>query len=71
MTKVLIETEDWISLAEAARLRGISRQAVSKLVNRGRIPCLRISNTVFVQRAAIHCFTELPPGRKCGKKGNT
>lgn len=67
MTKITIETDDWISLAEAARIRGISRQAISKLVNRGRLPCIRISNTVFVQRSVIQSFTELQPGRKSVK----
>lgn len=71
MTKILIETEDWISLAEAARIRGISRQAISNLVNRGRLPCLRISNAIFVQRSVIQDFTELPPGRKSSKKGKS
>lgn len=41
---------DWISQADAARLRGVSRQAVSKLVQKGRLRTLTIGGHVLVRR---------------------
>lgn len=47
------ESEDhapWISQAEAARLRGVSRQAIHKMVQSGRLRSLRIAGHVLVSR---------------------
>jgi hypothetical protein len=33
---------EWISQAEASRIRGVSRQAIAKLVANGRLRCLEI-----------------------------
>ena len=41
---------DWISQADAARLRGVSRQAISKLVQKGRLRTLTIGGHVLVHR---------------------
>ncbi|HID29779.1 MAG TPA: DNA-binding protein [Desulfobacterales bacterium] len=40
--------KEWLSQADAARLRGVSRQAISKLVQRGRLRTLTIGGHVFV-----------------------
>jgi len=42
--------KDWISQADAARLRGVSRQAISKLVQKGRLRTLTIGGHVLVHR---------------------
>jgi len=34
--------DDWISQAEAARIRGVTRQAIAKLVNQNRLRTLLI-----------------------------
>ena len=55
--------EDWISQAEAARLRGVSRQAVARLVVRGRLAVRRIGGRDLVLRDEVLSFDPLPSGR--------
>jgi len=57
------EADEWISQAEAARLRNVSRQAISLLVKKGRLPVLTIGGRVFVRRKEVEEFTPEPPGR--------
>jgi excisionase family DNA binding protein len=59
----LQQPEEWISQAEAARLRKVSRQAISLLVKKGRLPVLKIGGRVFVHRKEVVDFTPDPPGR--------
>lgn len=44
---------EWISQAEAARLRGVSRQAVSKMIAAGRLQTFELGGRVFVRRSAL------------------
>lgn len=55
--------DDWISQAEAARMRGISRQAVARLVKRQRLKTLKIGGRLLVRRQDIETFTAQPAGR--------
>ena len=50
------ETTDLISLADAGRLRGVSRQAISKLVKNDRLPVIRIGRHTT---RSITCSREL------------
>lgn len=47
------EPSDWISQAEAAKLRGVTRQAVSKLIRQGRLRTFEIGGHVLVSRAEV------------------
>lgn len=58
---------DWISQAEAARIRGTTRQAVAKLVRRGRVRTITVGGYVLVSRTDILAFTPQPAGRR-GKR---
>lgn len=63
-TNLLEESdEDWISQAEAARLRGVSRQAIARLVQRGRLKILHIGGRTLVRRKDIERFEPEPAGR--------
>ncbi|MBW8363399.1 MAG: helix-turn-helix domain-containing protein [Rhizobium sp.] len=55
--------EEWISQAEAARLRGVSRQAIAKLVVSGRIKTLNIGGRHFVHRSEVLAFEPRQAGR--------
>lgn len=70
MGKILIDPDDWISLAEAARLRKTTRQAISNLVKRGKLETIRISGHIFVKKADVLSFVEGAPGRKARTKAN-
>jgi len=58
-----VDISDLISQAEAARLRGITRQAVARLVQKGRLKIWTIGGRVMVSRAEIREFTPNNPGR--------
>jgi excisionase family DNA binding protein len=55
--------DDWISQAEAARIRGVSRQAIAELVKRQRVETLRIGGRLLVRRKEIEQFKEQQAGR--------
>lgn len=54
---------DWISQAEAARLRGVTRQAIAKLVRNGRLRTMEVGGRVLVSRADVLAFEPHPAGR--------
>jgi excisionase family DNA binding protein len=58
---------EWISQAEASRIRGVSRQAIAKLVANGRLRCLEIGGRTFVSRSDVIEFVPLPGGRPKGE----
>ncbi|MDA8169426.1 MAG: helix-turn-helix domain-containing protein [Nitrospiraceae bacterium] len=64
MEKILIDPEDWITIAEAARLRHISRQAISNLVRRGRLETLKIAGYTLVKKSSVLSFIKEASGRK-------
>jgi excisionase family DNA binding protein len=53
----------WISQAEAAQLRGVSRQAISKLVRQGRLKSLVVGGHRLVSRADVLSFRPRAAGR--------
>jgi len=53
----------WITQAEAARIRGVSRQAINKLVKKGRIKTLEIASLILVDKNEIEIYEALAPGR--------
>ncbi len=53
---------EWISKSEAARLRGVSRQAIWELVKRGRLRPSTINGRAYLKRAEVMSF-------KYGKRG--
>lgn len=58
-----IAPSDWISQAEAAQLRGISRQAISKLVRKGRLKSMVIGGHTLVSRTDVLSFQPRAAGR--------
>jgi excisionase family DNA binding protein len=59
--------DDWISQAEAAQLRGVTRQAISKLVRKGRLASVVIGGHTLVKRADVLCFRPRAAGRPRGE----
>lgn len=56
------EAGQWISQAEAAKLRGVSRQAIAQLVKRGRFETLLIGGKVLLRGSEVENFQPKPPG---------
>ena len=59
-----VPPENWISQAEAARIRNVSRQAISRLIKKGRFNTLTIGGKVLLQRSEVESYEPEPPGRK-------
>jgi excisionase family DNA binding protein len=55
--------QDWISQAEAARLRGVSRQAIGRLIQRGRLEVFRIAGRSLVRRRDVERLVPKASGR--------
>jgi excisionase family DNA binding protein len=55
--------EEWISQAEAARVRGVSRQAISKLVRSKRVRTVQIGGHILINRDDIKSFEKKKAGR--------
>lgn len=54
---------EWITQAEAARIRGVSRQAINKLIKKGRIKSMQIATVTFVDKNEIKNFLAHTSGR--------
>jgi hypothetical protein len=57
-----LNTDEWMSKGDAARARGVSRQAIWELVNRGRLTTRRFKGRVYVSRAEVLGFARQPRG---------
>jgi excisionase family DNA binding protein len=57
------KAEDWISQADAARVRGVSRQAIAKLVRTKRLRTMEIGGHVLIRRDDILDFRPKKAGR--------
>src|SRR5215472_15044795 len=52
--------EDWIFQAEAARIRGVSPQAIGDLIKRGRLRVRRIGGEPLLNRIEVERFVPQP-----------
>ena len=64
-----IVPSDWISQSEAAELRGVSRQAISKLVRNGRLRTLQVGGHTLVHRHDLLTYRPKPAGRRPSEPG--
>ncbi|QHN03813.1 helix-turn-helix domain-containing protein [Granulicella sp. WH15] len=55
--------QDWITQAEAARIRDVSPQGISDLIRRGRLQTLLIGGKTFVRRSEVEAFKPTTGGR--------
>ena len=62
-----LDVNAWMSKGDAARARGVSRQAIWELVNRGRLTTCRLKGRVYVSRAEVMSFARKP--RSAGGTG--
>jgi excisionase family DNA binding protein len=59
-----INPSEWISQAEAARLRGCTRQAISKLIRKQKlIKILEVGGHVLVNRKEVEDYEDGSAGR--------
>jgi len=60
-TKTL-DPAQWVSQAEAAEIRGVTRQAIARLVKKGRFQTLAIGGKTLLKRSEVEGFQPKPPG---------
>jgi excisionase family DNA binding protein len=58
----IFDISAWISQSEAARLRGVTRAAISALVKRNRLKTLKIGGKNLLNRADIENYEPQPRG---------
>jgi hypothetical protein len=62
-------TENYVSQAEAARIRGVSNQAIADLIKRGRLTTVSVAGRILVLRSEVEGFVAKPKlGRPPKKK---
>jgi hypothetical protein len=55
--------EDYISQAQAARIRAVTRQAIGDLIKRGRLRSVSMAGRTLVLRSEVEDFIQLAKGR--------
>ena len=60
----MIDPSEYVSIAEAARLTGVSRQALHDKVARGRIPHHVVGGHRLIRLKDLYEYVENPPPRK-------
>jgi predicted DNA-binding protein (UPF0251 family) len=63
-----VQPGDWISQAEAARIRGVSQQAIVNLIRRGRLTTVNMAGRTVVLRSEVENFMAQPKGGRPPKK---
>lgn len=53
----------WISQAEAARIRGVTPQAIAGLIQRGHLTTIKVAGRVLVLRSEVERYTPHSAGR--------
>ena len=59
----VFDAGEWITKAQAARVRGVTRQAIAKLVSKGKLATLKIAGHTLVKRADVEAYKAEPGGR--------
>jgi excisionase family DNA binding protein len=52
----------WVSQAEAAEMRRVTRQAIARLVKKRRFTTLSIGGKTLLRRSEVEDFKPKPPG---------
>ena len=60
--KKTFDPAQWVSQAEAAEMRGVTRQAIARLVGKGRFTTLSIGGKTLLKRSEVEEFKPKPPG---------
>jgi excisionase family DNA binding protein len=60
----MVDMNEFVTVAEAAELRGVSRAAIHELVQRGRLRSERMLGRVLLYRSEVEAFVKEKPGPK-------
>ena len=57
------ELGNYLTITEAAELRGVSRQAIFELIKRGRLKATRLGRQWLIRKSDVRRFKAKPAGR--------
>jgi excisionase family DNA binding protein len=66
--KNIFDVSAWISQSEAARLRGVSREAIYNLVKKNRFTTLKIGDKTLINRGEVENYLPHRSGRRPNKR---
>jgi|SRR5207253_4659213 len=58
----------YATVPEACRFHGVTRQAVYRAIEEGRVPAVRVGNAWMIARSAMRAYSPLPPIPGSGRK---
>lgn len=62
-------SSDYVSVNEAAEIKGITRQRILQYINDGRLPAQKFADVYMIRRRDLDAVELKPPGRP--RKGQT
>jgi excisionase family DNA binding protein len=62
--RIAADYSDLVTPTEAARLRGVTRAAITALVKRGRLQTVEVGGRPFLRRSEVEGFEAEKPGPK-------
>ena len=65
-----IDPDDIISQADAARIRGVTHQAIVNLVKNGKLHTMKLGGKVFLSRKEVEAYEPSVGGRPKKKKAD-
>jgi len=67
-SKKNLDPAQWVSQSDAAEIRGVTRQAIARLVKKRRFTILSIGGKILLKRSEVEKFKPKPPGPLPKKK---
>ncbi|HAF24549.1 MAG TPA: hypothetical protein DCK93_16875 [Blastocatellia bacterium] len=61
-------TEQFVTVSEAAELRGVTRAAIHALIGRGRLEAVEVFGRMLLSRREVETFEKDKPGQKSRAK---
>jgi hypothetical protein len=62
-SKKKLQAKEWVSQSEAARIRGVTPQAIGRLIKKKRFRTLEIAGKVLLDRQEVENYRAKPTGR--------
>jgi hypothetical protein len=63
LSKKALAADKWVSQSEAARIRGVTPQAIGRLIKKGRFHTLSIAGKVLLDRREVEYYKPKRTGR--------
>jgi excisionase family DNA binding protein len=58
-------SSDYVSVNEAAEVKGVTRQRILQYIKDGRLPAQKFADVYMIRRQDLNAVELKPPGRPC------